>query len=207
MSAKVLIVDDNEDVRITTRRIVELLGYQLAGEAADGVTAVLLAKKLEPDLVIMDVEMPRMNGIGAAAKIQQVHPTPVILLTAHESPDLIQQARDAGVVAYLVKPLRAEEFARVVPIALARFQDWRELRRLNEELNKRNLQLQRALDAIKTLRGLLHICAWCGRKIQDEQGDWVVLESYIKDHSHAEFTHGICPECYAKMCEELEQQG
>ena len=79
-------------------------------------------------------------------------------------------------------------------IALARFEDWMALRRANQALEEKNEQLQKALREVKTLQGLLPVCAWCGRKIETETGDWVSLESYIEEHTDAQFTHGICPD-------------
>ena len=195
----ILMVDDNEVFRQAAGRVLKAAGYNLVAEADNGRQAVALTEKLRPDLVLMDVEMPEMDGITASRNIQRTVPTPVILLTAHESLDMLHEARDAGVAAYLVKPLDAQELQRTVTIALARFQDWMTLRRLNCELQKRNAQLQKALDAIKTLRGLLSVCAWCGNKIEDEDGHWVSLETYVEEHSEAKFTHGICPECLSKL--------
>jgi AmiR/NasT family two-component response regulator len=194
-----LIVDDNALFRHSTARILKALGFAVVGEAADGHCAVDLVQTLHPDLVLMDIEMPAMDGIEAAREIQRVCPTPVILLTAHDSQELLHNARAAGVAAYLVKPLDSRELQRTATIALARFEDWKALKRAYEELAKRNEQLQKALGAIKTLKGLLPICAWCGRKIENEPGQWVTLESYIESHSDAQFTHGICPECLRKM--------
>ena len=196
---RVLIVDDSELFRRSTCRILEVLGYDVVGEAQNGRQAVEKTLTLHPDLVLMDVEMPELSGIEAAREIQKCHPTPVVLLTAHDSLDLIHEARDAGVAAYLVKPLDPQEMQRIVTIALARFEDWVALRHANEQLAQRNGQLQKALKAIKTLRGLLPVCAWCGRKIQNEAGEWVSLEYYIESHSEAEFTHGICSECLQKL--------
>ncbi len=196
---RVLIVDDNELFRRSTSRIMDRLGYEVMGQAEDGRQAVAQTIRLQPDLVLMDVEMPQMGGIEAARLIQQSQPTPVVLLTGHDSQELLREARDAGVAAYLVKPLDPDELRRTVVIALARFDDWVALRKVNDELAERNDQLRKALAAIKTLRGLLPICAWCGRKIETEQGQWVSLESYVVEHSEAEFTHGICPDCLQKM--------
>ncbi len=196
---RVLIVDDNELFRRSTSRIMDRLGYEVMGQAEDGRQAVALTTRLQPDLVLMDVEMPQMGGIEAARLIQQSQPTPVVLLTGHDSQELLREARDAGVAAYLVKPLDPDELRRTVVIALARFDDWVALRKANDELAERNDQLRKALAAIKTLRGLLPICAWCGRKIETETGQWVSLESYVVEHSEAEFTHGICPDCLTKM--------
>ena len=110
--------------------------------------------------------------------------------------------------AYLVKPPDAGELRRAIVIALARFGELRELnrlnqelKRLNQELQKRNQQLERAVKTIKTLSGLVPICAWCGKKIQAEDGEWVRIEAYIEKHSEAEFTHGICPDCLTKFKE------
>lgn len=196
---KFLIVDDNALFRQSTERILRALGYAVVGEAADGQQAVDLIQKLRPDLVLMDVEMPTLDGIEAAREIQRVYPTPVILLTAHDSQELLRDARSAGVAAYLVKPLDSRELQRTATIALARFEDWKALKHAYEELSQRNEQLQKALGAIKTLKGLLPICAWCGRKIETEQGEWITIESYIESHSDAQFTHGICPDCLRKM--------
>jgi response regulator NasT len=198
-ATRVLVVDDSEVVRKTVLHILDKLGYEVAGEATNGMEAVALTESLRPGLVLMDVEMPKLSGIDAARKIQQRCPTPVILLTAHDSPALIRQAGDAGVMAYLVKPLEAGEMMRTTEIALARFRDWVKLQALNEELKMRNRQLQRAVDHIETLHELLPVCAWCGRKVQREDGEWVTMESFITSHSDAELTHGICPECLAKM--------
>lgn len=196
---RVLVVDDSELFRQSTCRILKVLGYDVVGEAENGSQAVAQTLEVRPDLVLMDVEMPELNGIEAARKIQDAQPTPVVLLTAHDSLEVIREARDAGVAAYLVKPLDPQELQRIVTISLARFEDWVALRRANEELAQRNVQLQKALRAIKTLRGLLPLCAWCGRKIENEAGEWVSLETYIESHSEVEFTHGICPECLQKL--------
>ncbi len=196
---RVLVVDDSELVRRTTARLLTALDYTVVGAAEDGREAVAMVQKLHPDLVLMDVMMPELDGIEAAREIQRVCPTPVVLLTVHESLDLFRDARDAGVAAYLAKPVRARELQRTVMIALARFEDWMALRQANQALGERNEQLQKALREVKTLQGLLPICAWCGRKIETELGAWVSLESYIEDHSDAQFTHGICPDCLVNL--------
>ena len=198
-ATRVLVVDDSEVVRRTLLHILNNLGYEVVGEATNGVEAVEKTEQIRPTLVLMDVEMPKLSGIDAARQIQERCPTPVILITAHDSPELIRQAGDAGVMAYLVKPLEAGEMVRTTEIALARFRDWIKLQALNKELAKRNMQLQRAIERIETLQELLPVCAWCGRKVQREDGEWVSMESYIESHSDAELTHGICPDCLVKM--------
>jgi response regulator NasT len=204
-TTRVLIVDDNDKILEILQKILSLAACIVVGEAHNGRQAVALAEKLRPDIILMDIEMPQVDGIVAARQIQKQRPTPVILLTAHDTPELIEQAREAGVVAYLVKPPDANEIVRTIKIAMSRFNDFRELQRLNAELQRlnqeletRNAQLKKAMAAIKTLKGLVPICAWCGKKIQDDDGDWVQLETYIAERSEAQFTHGICPDCLGK---------
>jgi two-component system, response regulator PdtaR len=192
---RVLVVDDSDLMRRAAEYTLAALGYAVVGTADDGRQAVVMVQEEKPDLVLMDVEMPELSGIQAAREIQLVCPTPVILLTAHESLDLFREARDAGVAAYLTKPLNPRELQRTIMIALARFEDWMALRRAYQALAERNDQLRKASNEIKTLQGLLPFCAWCRRKIETEVGNWVSLESYIEDHSDAQFTHGICPDC------------
>lgn len=203
---RVLVVDDSADLRATLRSILEFMGYEIAGEAWDGNGAIKRVQQEKPDIIVMDVAMPGMDGITAARKIQATRPTPIVLLTAHDTPSLIERARDAGVGAYLVKPPDANGLNRAIILTMARFRELlelnrlnRELRRVNQELQKRNQQLQGAMKTIKTLSGLVPVCAWCGRKIQGEDGHWVDIETYIEQHSEAEFTHGICPECLVKF--------
>ncbi len=197
---RVLIVDDDvlaleaiQDILESPRaRGAGVLDYTVIGRAVNGLQAVELARTLQPDLIMMDIEMPKLDGLAAARQIQEDCPTPVVMLTAHNVPDLVAQARDAGVVAYLLKPLNAAVVASLLPVALARYQDILQLRRLNTEL-------QQALDTIQTLSGLIPICAWCGRKVVDETGDWISLEAYIEHKSPAKFTHGICPDCLKEI--------
>ena len=221
LPVRVLIVDDNAELRATLRSILNMLGHTVAGEAENGTQAIAMAQRLKPDIIVMDVSIPGMDGITAARKIQAVQPTPVIMLTAMDTHELVEKARDAGVVAYLVKPPEASELQRAIVITLARSRESDELRRLNAELRrlnaelnrvnaeleKRNRQLQRALKTIKTLSGLVPICAWCGKKIQDDDGQWTSIETYIEKHSDAEFTHGICPECLTRFKKELGGDG
>jgi AmiR/NasT family two-component response regulator len=188
---RVLMAEDDPLVSEMIRGTLEDLGYTVVGEAIDGRQAVELTGVLQPDVILMDIEMPGVNGIEATQQIYETHPTPVVMLTAYETPTLVERASLAGVGAYLVKPPRARELERAIIIAMARFDDLMKLRRLNEEL-------QAALAKVKMLSGLLPICASC-KKIRDDKGYWQQVEVYIQDHSEAEFTHGFCPDCLAKL--------
>jgi hypothetical protein len=120
------------------------------------------------------------------------------MLTAYETPELVDLASQAGAGAYLIKPPRQTDVERAIVITMARFDDMVELRRLNAELILRNEELQTAMDQIKTLSGLLPICAGC-KKIRDDGGYWQDVAVYIRDHSEAEFSHGLCPDCAKEL--------
>jgi AmiR/NasT family two-component response regulator len=210
---RILITEDDALINEGIANQLTRLGYAVVGRAYDGPRAVQLAAQTGPDLVLMDLQMidpitgredPRA-GLKAAEALQAQRPVGVVLLTAHESPDLIAQANRAGVSAYLVKPARDNDLDRTIAIARARFQDLLELRRLASELQRRNQELQAALAKVKTLNGLLPICAAC-KKIRDDRGYWRQVEQYVSEHSEATFTHGICPSCCQKLYPELYDQ-
>ncbi len=148
-SIKVLVVEDDAVVNELVQTQLTRLGYQIAGAAFDGVEAVELTGRLVPDIVLMDLQMPdpetgrddRLAGLKAARQIQTQCPTPVIMLTAHESAELLQRVTEAGVGAYLVKPVMDNSLERAITVALARFQDLIEVRRLNADLKARNEEL------------------------------------------------------------------
>jgi YesN/AraC family two-component response regulator len=150
----------------------------------------------------MDIGMPDTDGIHATQLIQASCPTPVVVLTAYETSELVERASVAGVGAYLVKPPQARDLERAIIIAMARFENMLELRRLNAELQARNQELQEALDQVRTLRGLIPICQSC-KKIRDDQGYWHQVEDYVESHSDAAFTHGLCPDCSRKLYPQL----
>jgi AmiR/NasT family two-component response regulator len=195
---EVLIAEDDPLVSEMIRGTLQDLGYQVLGEAGDGRQAIELAQALQPDVVLMDIEMPGLNGIEATQRINETCPTSVVMLTAYETSALVKQASTAGAGAYLVKPPRPRELERAITIAMARFADLMALRRLNQEL-------QAALDQVKTLNGLLPICASC-KKIRDDSGYWQQVEVYLQQHSQAEFTHGLCPDCLAALYPDYYKQ-
>lgn len=188
---RVLIVEDDFLVGETVRGVLEDFGYQIIGRAMNGIQATEMTQALRPDVILMDLQMPDIDGIEATRRIQKSSPTPVVALTAYDTPELVEEASKAGVGAYLLKPPNGKELERAITIALARFDDMVELRRLNAEL-------QDALEQVQTLSGLLPICSSC-KKIRDEGNHWQPLEIYIRDHSEAEFTHSICPDCARKL--------
>ncbi len=153
--------------------------------------------RLRPDVVIMDLEMPVMDGIEATYQIMETCPVPVVALTVHESPEWLSRASAAGVGAYLGKPATSREAERAITVARARFADMMELRRINGELAT-------ALAQVRTLAGLLPICASC-KNVRDDSGYWQQIEVYIQDRSEAEFSHGLCPDCAHQLFNEIDQ--
>ena len=192
---KVLIAEDDSLVSDLIESQLEAIGCTVLGKASDGFQAVDKAALLDPDIVLMDIEMPGQDGLEATRRIQESKPRPVILLTAHDSPELIARAGNVGVGGYIVKPTSPQELDRTMAIALARFADLTELRRLNEELRL-------ALANVKRLSGMLPICASC-KKIRDDKGYWQSVEAYIMDHTDALFSHGCCPECRQRLYPEF----
>ncbi|GEM_PF-463171 len=132
---RVLIAEDDYLVIVMIKGILDEIGYTVVGEAADGLEAIKLTCDLKPDIVMLDLKMPDMDGIEAAKRISENCPTPMVMLTAYESQQLVKQASQAGVGAYLVKPPNATEIERAITVAVARFADMVELRRLNQELH------------------------------------------------------------------------
>jgi len=128
---RVLIADDEAVIRMDLRAMLEELGHEVVGEADNGETACYMARSLKPDLIILDIMMPKMNGLEAAAQINQQRIAPVLLLTAYSETSMIEQATQAGVLAYLVKPFRKQELQPAIEIAMARY---RELAALEGEL-------------------------------------------------------------------------
>jgi len=133
------------------REMLTSLGYMVVGEAGDGLSATNLARELRPDLVMMDIRMPEMDGIEAASVLTSEDIAPVLLLSAYSEPDLVQRATQAGVIGYLVKPFREAQLGPAIDVTLGRF---REFRQLQGELG----DLKEALEARKVIeraKGLL----------------------------------------------------
>lgn len=165
--ARVIIADDESIIRMDLREMLSALGYQVVGEAGDGRQAISLARELKPDLVIMDIKMPEMDGIAAARVLTEEKIAPVLLLTAYSQHELVQGAREAGVVGYIVKPFRQDELMPAIEVALSRFREFRELEKemgdLKETLEARKV-IERAKGVLMDQYGLKEADAF--RRIQ-----------------------------------------
>jgi len=140
---RVLVVEDEALIRLDLTEMLREEGYVVAGEAGDGEQAVKLARELTPDVVIMDVKMPKVDGIAAAGEIVGERIAPVVMLTAFSQRELIVQARDAGAMAYLVKPFARHELVPAIELAVSRFAEKKaledEVATLTDRLETRKL--------------------------------------------------------------------
>ncbi len=184
---RVLIAEDEALIRLDLAEMLREEGYDVVGEAGDGQEAVDLAESLRPDLVIMDVKMPRRDGIDAAEEIAAKRIAPIVVLTAFSQRDLVERARDAGAMAYLVKPFSASDLVPAIELAVSRFAELTELERevadLSERLATRKL-IERATGILQTRHAMTEPEAftWMQRAAMDRRTTMkrvaeVVLES------------------------------
>ncbi|SEQ46959.1 response regulator receiver and ANTAR domain protein [Lentzea xinjiangensis] len=154
---RVLVAEDEALIRLDLVEMLREEGYDVAGEAADGEEAVKLATELNPDLVILDVKMPKVDGIEAAQQIAGNRIAPVVILTAFSQRDLVERARDAGAMAYLVKPFAKRDLVPAIELAMSRFSELaaleQEVAGLTERLETRKV-VERAKGILMTKQGL-----------------------------------------------------
>jgi response regulator NasT len=145
---RVVIAEDEAIIRLDLKETLEEEGYDVVGETGRGDEAVQLVQQLDPDLAILDVKMPGMDGLEAAAQISQDKQAAVLILTAFSQRDLIEKARDAGALAYLVKPFQKSELIPAVEVALGRFQEMKALQDQNLSLAEQ-LETRKLVDRAK----------------------------------------------------------
>ena len=148
---RILIAEDETIIRMDLRELLEGAGYEVCGEARDGAEAVALARELEPDLAIMDVKMPQLDGIDAARQILDERPIPIVMLTAYGQEELVSRAVEAGVFGYLVKPFREQDLLPAITTARARHEELAALREEAESLG----EALAARKSIERAKGLL----------------------------------------------------
>lgn len=177
---QILIVEDEPVTREVLKRLLLAAGYQVT-ESADGAEAWQLLQSIRIPVVISDWEMPEMEGLDLCRKIRSraSEYTYFIMLTAKSGRAEYLEAMDGGVDDFLAKPLDAVDLQCRLRVA------------------ERILGLRKE---VSQLEGLLPICSYC-KRIRDEMNRWTSIESYIEQRSRAEFSHGICPDCYKKHIE------
>jgi phosphoserine phosphatase RsbU/P len=195
---RVLIADDDAALRHGLTIQLERWGYEPV-VCADGTTArdVLLAEP--PPLAILDWSMPGSDGITLCREIRanpELRSMYVVLLTAHDTRDQMVAGLDGGADEYITKPFDWG-------VLRARIKTGARIAALQQSLAQRVRELQQALDMVKQLSGLLPICSYCKRIRRDDGDYWQQLEGYLSEHSEAEFSHGICPDCFEKAKREF----
>ncbi|MER7314368.1 MULTISPECIES: ANTAR domain-containing response regulator [Streptomyces] len=150
LTTRVVIAEDEALIRLDLKEMLEEEGYSVVGEAGDGQRAVELAREHKPDLVILDVKMPVLDGISAAEKIAEESIAPVLMLTAFSQRDLVERARDAGAMAYLVKPFSKSDVVPAIEMAVSRFAELRALESEVADLAQR-LETRKLVDRAKSI--------------------------------------------------------
>jgi two-component system, response regulator PdtaR len=154
---RAVVAEDEALIRMDVVETLREAGFDVVGEAGDGATAVNLAVELKPDVVVMDVKMPEMDGITAAEKIGQANAAPVVLLTAFSQTELVERARDAGAMAYVVKPFTPADLLPAVEIAISRYKQIGALEAEVADLQERfetRKRVDRAKGLLQTKMGL-----------------------------------------------------
>lgn len=194
----ILVVDDEPNVRFSIARLLRNAKYTVH-EAENGDACLRIVRERQPDMVLLDMMLPGINGLEVCRRIkadEELRGTYVVMFSAKlTDSDNQSEGLENGADGYLVRPISNRELlARVKSIA-----------RIIAAERCRDLlidKLQRALATIKTLSGMLPICANC-KKIRDDKGYWEEVELYVIKHTDAEFSHGICPDCFKALYGDL----
>ena len=144
--ARILVAEDEALIRLDLVEMLTEAGYEVVAQATNGVEAIALAKEFKPDLAILDVKMPELDGISAAQEIIEI--SPVLMLTAFSQRELVERARDAGVMAYVVKPFSINDLTPAIEIAMSRHLQMRSLREEVADLHER-LETRKVIDRAK----------------------------------------------------------
>jgi AmiR/NasT family two-component response regulator len=187
---RVVVAEDEAIIRLDLVEMLGEEGYDVVGQAGDGRTAVRLATELKPDVVILDVKMPELDGITAAEQIVAARTAPVVVLTAFSQRDLVERAREAGVMAYLVKPFQKSDLVPAIEMAVARFAETvaleGEVADLSDRLEARKV-VDRAKSLLQTAHGLDEPGAfrWIQRTSMDERRSMRAVAQDVLDGTAA----------------------
>ncbi len=146
MTVRVVVAEDEAIVRLDLKETLSEAGYEVVGDTGRGDEALALVRELRPDLAILDIQMPGMDGLSVAKELASAGDCAVLILTAYSQRKLVDEANEAGVMAYLVKPYQAEELIPAIEVALGRFAEMKSLQAEKNELAQRNQQLADSLE-------------------------------------------------------------
>ncbi len=157
MKCRVLLIDDHSPSRTRLERVLNEEGFTIVGQGSDGASSLSLVRRTKPDVVLMAVGLADLDGVRAARRIMEESPVPIVLITSHYEQETVDRAIAAGIVGYLIKPLRREELRPCIGLAVSRFEELRALRRQNEELQHAmevRKDIERAKGILMKSRGL-----------------------------------------------------
>ncbi|WP_354639540.1 ANTAR domain-containing response regulator [Kitasatospora camelliae] len=188
---RIVIAEDEALIRLDLKEMLEEEGYTVVGEAGDGETAVKLVEELKPDLVILDVKMPVLDGLSAAERIHEQHLAPVLMLTAFSQRELVERARDAGAMAYIVKPFSKSDLVPAIEMAVSRYT---EMRTLEQEIADLSLRLEtrklvdRAKSVLQTQFGLTEPAAfrWIQKTSMDRRMTMAAVAEAVIEEGEAQ---------------------
>jgi sigma-B regulation protein RsbU (phosphoserine phosphatase) len=198
---RLLIADDDRISRSFLEHALTNAGHEVVVAASGDEAWHVLDRADAPLLAILDWVMPGLEGTEICTRVRQRGapiPTYIILLTSRSAKDDIVAGLRAGADDYLTKPFNIEELT-------ARLQVGVRLIEMQQKLASQVKELEGALAQVKSLRGLLPMCAWC-KKIRNDSNYWEQLEVYISEHSEAQFTHGMCPDCFRRVRESSTEE-
>lgn len=198
LALKILYVEDENVAREQMSHILKRRAKELF-VAKNGHEGLALFREHCPELVLTDIRMPGMDGLAMVKEMRRsCRDTKIIMTTAFTDLHYMIEAIDLGVDQYVVKPIDIDKLLAAIDKCAENIGQRNLARQFQAEREALLFELQAALEKVKLLSGFLPICASC-KKIRDDSGYWQQIESYIRDHSEAEFSHGICPDCARKL--------
>jgi CheY-like chemotaxis protein len=204
--ARILLVEDEAIIALATEARLRAMGHEVVGTAGTGDAAELLAQQVNPDLALMDINIRGdRDGVAVAATLRDTFGIPSVFVTAYGDDATIQRAAGAGPLGYLVKPYEDRDLAAAIEVALHKAASDRKLDAYRRELEETVQQLEEALAKVRTLSGLLPVCAWC-KEVRNDDGYWEDVQTYLARHTDVLLSHGICPPCAAKMERQLDDE-
>ena len=196
---RILIAEDDATSRIVLATVLTKDGYDVTATDDGGAAWEVLQKPDAPRLAILDLMMPGIDGLELVRRVRAIPsaapPYLIIVSTKSEKSDVIA-ALDAGANDYLTKPFDPGELR-------ARIEVGRRMIEMRFELNEKVKELKQALAEVRTLKGIVPICANC-KNVRDDQGYWNRVESYLNEHTEADFTHAVCPDCMKRLYPQFE---